>query len=270
MKKFKDFFDNCLFNKVLDNPSVSVKLDDHTLFLRFDSQDVLLQASYSGIANPWISSLCFLIEGRPIKTLINFNLQNWQDHFKEDLFFADVFDSQQDIFIHKPLELLKAALHVYLGKDHLYSISDPLVCRCFGVRESDITEHLKKEKNPTLNTLADSTKAGMGCRSCVSQLNRWMALEDLANSKRFFKDKSLADWIIEIDLQLSCFAKASDWGMEVSSFKNSQVVITYQKEVSQKEEEIVGKDLQDFLASSVDPDLVFFLKSSRHFSKAEG
>lgn len=270
MTRFKQLFIEKAYNSAVDFPSVSVTYHQHTLSLRFNGKDVLLYAGYTGEANPWLSSLCYLIEGKPLHELLKFSWKNWEEAFKDDPSFWDFRQEEGEKFFLPALELLKAALDLYRGREYLYQEASPLVCRCFGIRESDILEHLRSEENPTLETLAGASKAGMGCRSCVPQLKRWLVIHDSSKEKRYYKNKPVADWLLEIDAMVSRFPKASEWKMEVESFKGKQVVISFDKNVSQREEEATLKELQDFLGASVDEDLAFFLRRSRHFSKASG
>jgi hypothetical protein len=237
--------------------------------LRFDSKDICLLAGYIGPAHPWLSALCFLSEGKSLGELMLLSLKDFTQAFRDDQDFWDLFQEESETFFFTPLELLHAALDVFRGREYLYRQSSPIVCRCFGVRESDIVEHLTKEALPTLLTLAELSKAGMGCRSCVPQLKRWLVIEEARKSHRFYKERPIAEWLLDIDNKLSRFPKSSDWKMELSSFKGNQVIISFDKEVTQREEEQTGKELQDFLGASIDSDLGFFLRRCLHFSKAE-
>ncbi len=270
MKKFNEFFENNSYLRSLDNPSVEVFNSTHKLQLRFDSKDILYQATYEGPENPWMSSLCFLIENKTLNDLREFSLENWKNYFKDDQSFWDFYQEMGEYLVFWPQELLRTALDIYRGKNYLYQNSSPLVCRCFGVCEEDILEHLHKEETPTLETLGQSSNAGMGCRSCVPQLKRWFLSSGQQKKERFFKEKSIADWITEIDYLLSCFPKSLDWRMEIESFNNGVVIISFEKESSQSEEEIIGKELQRFLGAALDSDLSFFLRRARHLSKARG
>lgn len=270
MTKFKELLTSRAFNSPIEFPSVSVALKKHTLEISFDSKDIVKNAGYSGDVNPWLSSLCYLIKGKSLADISQMGWQVWDSVFKDDQLYWDLKEEEQDSFFHDALELLKASLDVFRGREYLYQESSPLVCRCFGIRESDILEHLQKEKTPTLDTLAGVSKAGMGCRSCVPQLKRWLVLHDAKKHTHHYKDRAVSEWLLEIDYMLSCFPKAEEWKMEVMSFKNQQVMISFDKEVSQKEEEATAKELQDFLRASLDEGLTFFLRRARHFSKANG
>lgn len=270
MIKFKELISERSFNHPIEFPSVTASFEGRTLSLRFDSKDIIVNAGYSGSVNPWFASLCFLILNKSLSEVLALNWQSWEDNFRDDQLFWDLRQEQQDHFINAPLELLKAAVDIFRGREYLYQDVSPLVCRCFGVREADVLEHLQQEARPTLETLASATKAGMGCRSCVPQLKRWLLLGDEKKRGHHFKARPIVDWLVQIDYQLKRFPHAQDWKMELQGMKDGRVSISFDKTVSQKEEEAMGRELQDFLGRAVDLDLAFFLRAARHFSKARG
>ena len=272
MIKFKDFFEGQTYHRELDDASVELthKKSGHTLFIKFDSKDVILRVTYTGKNNPWLTSMCALLTGKTLNQALQFNWKSWEEAFQNDQAFWDYKHEMIEDFFHLPLELLHGALDVFRGREYLYQETGPLICRCFGIRESDILEHLQKNETPTLESLSGETKAGMGCRTCVPQLKRWVALHDQKNHKHYFKDKAVSEWMLEIDYMLSCFPESQDWKMELMGMKDRQVQISFDKKVSQREEEEVAKRLQDFLGAALDPELAFFLRAARHFSKAKG
>lgn len=272
MIKFKDFFESNSFHQELDEASVTLthKVSGHTLFIKFDSKDVILKMSYQGKTNPWLGSMCSLLIGKTLNQAIAFNDKSWEEAFREDQAFWDYQQEVAEDFLNRPLELLHGTLDVFRGREYLYQETSALICRCFGIRESDILEHLQKNETPTLESLSGETKAGMGCRTCVPQLKRWVALHDQKNHKHYYKDKAISEWLLEIDYMLSCFPESQDWNMELMGMKGKQVQISFDKKVSQREEEEVAKRLQGFLGAALDPELAFFLRAARHFSKAKG
>lgn len=234
----------------------------HTLALRFDQQDRVVDAAYLGKADPWLSSMCQLVLGKSLPQVTHLDLSIWDQAFQQDQTYWDLkLEIQDDVFI-PPLELLKAAIDIYKGREYLYQEASPLICRCFGVREADVLNHMHQEKEPSLESLSKQTKAGMGCRSCVPQLKRWLKVTPDKAGPHFFKEKSRAEWILDIDEALRDFPEARFWQMEVLSFKRNQVIIGYQYDVSQQGLEEVSTKLQRYLASVVDSDLGFFLKRS--------
>jgi bacterioferritin-associated ferredoxin len=270
MTKFRDLLTNKAFNSQIEFPSVSVALKNHTLEISFDSKDVVKNAGYTGDVNPWLSSICYLIKDKPLSSISQLSWKVWDNVFKDEQLYWDLKQDEEVLFFNESLELLKASLDVFRGREYLYQETSPLVCRCFGIRESDILEHLQSEKMPTLDTLAGVSKAGMGCRSCVPQLKRWLVLHETKKHTHHYKDRAVSEWLLEIDYMISCFPKAQEYKMEVQSFKNQQVMISFEKEVTQLEEEKTAKELQDFLRAALDDGLTFFLRRARHFSKAKG
>lgn len=270
MTKFKDLLSSQSFNRSIEFPSVSVTHKKHTLELKFDSKDVLVSCGYTGSPDPWLSSLCLLITDKSLTELLVMSMETWDKYFQNDELYWEFKTEESEKLLFAPLEMLHAALDIFRGREYLYQEASPLVCRCFGVRENDILDHLQKEAVPTLETLATASKAGMGCRSCVPQLKRWLVLKDADSSSRHFKNIPFADWLIRIDEKLASFPAASDWKFEVQKIKGQQVFISYDKEVSQREEEAMGLEIQRFLGSAVDSDLGFFIKRLRHFSNARG
>ncbi len=260
MTKFKDFTSGTNVS-VMENPSaqVTLKATRHTLYLRFNTKDVLEKASYTGSIDPWLSSLCSLSIGKTLNELTHLNWKNWDEAFASDQTYWDLKTEKADGVFFSALELLKTGLDVYRGQESLYKEPAALICRCFGVRENDVLDYIRGAEDPTPEGLATATKAGMGCRSCVPQLTKWLQVHKPKTQNHFYKEKPRAHWLLEIDYMLSCFPEAGDWKMEVQSFQGNSVAIKFDKAVSQKEEEEVGERLQDFLGTSLDADLGFFL-----------
>ena len=256
----------------MEDASVSATLNEteQTLYLRFDSKDVIVAASFEGKSTPWLTSLCFLLPGKNLAQALDLSWSDWEDAFKDDQSFWDIKEEASGDFLQPHLELLRAALDIFRGRDYLYHRMSPLVCRCFGVRESDLVDYLKKTDLPTLEGMGIETKAGMGCRSCVSQLKRWVTLPETKDQKHYYKERPISEWLLDIDERLSDFKGAQDWKMEIASFKKNVVLINYDKEVSQREEEQMALKVQTYFSGLVDSDLTFFLRRARHLSNADG
>lgn len=265
MTKFKELFHSRAHYRQLASPSVTAELaNGQKLEIRFDSKDIIVEAAYQGKVDPWLGSLCDILPGLSLHHASQIQHRNFEDRFEEDDTYWEFRGESEAQIFFPAFEILKLALDLYRGKDYLYAPSSQLLCRCFGVREDDVLNFLKSEKEPDLEKLSAATKAGMGCRSCVPQLKRWLAIHSPAQ-KRQFKNRSYADWLLQIDELLTHFPLSKEWKMEVESVKGSQVIIKYDKDVSQKEEEVVSGKLQGFLASGTDPDFGFFLRRVRQF-----
>jgi len=269
MSGFKEIFQQGLFKDPLEKPSASVSSASlrHTLSLRFDAKDTIAQTSYSGANDPWLGALCSLIQGMSLNEASDLKWAHLEKAFGEDQSFWDYKAEEEEHVFMEAFELLKATVDTYRGRDYLYSDQSPLICRCFGVRESDVLEFLQTGEEVTLEALGGKSKAGMGCRSCVPQLKRWLLIHQPPSKEHFYKDRSRAEWLLEIDYMLTCFPDSEDLKMDVDSFKGSQVVISYDKDLSQAQLEMESKRLQDFLGTSVDDGLGFFLRRRRSLQR---
>lgn len=242
--------------------TVDVSLEGTTLFLKIDSRDRIVSASYQGEADIWMSSLCELLQEMTLTEARLVDLHHWDLVWKEDQFFWDMKLEAEDRVFSAPLELLHAAIDVYRGREDLYREESALICRCFGVRENDVLEFLRTSEDTSLEALSKATKAGMGCRSCVPQLRQWLMIPK-EERNRFYKSRPVADWVEMIDNAFSRFPEAEAWKMNVESMKGNVVLISYDRDCSQKEEEEMSKRVQGFFSSAVDVDLAFFLRRSR-------
>jgi bacterioferritin-associated ferredoxin len=269
MKRFREIFSNGSYHGPLEESSSTVTLEDgHSLHLLFNSKDFIVKARYEGKIDPWWGSLCYLLEGSTLEEALHFSWKDWEESFAQDQLFWDLRQEQLTNFFFYPLEALRSALDLYRGKEYLYRPSSSLICRCFGVREKDVLDCLRSEENLTLEVLAEKTKAGMGCRSCTPQISRWLAISQTPSHKRFHKERSLAEWALDIDSALNRFPHKYEWKLEVESLKGNQVIISFDREAQQDEEERLSIELQRFLGVEVDGDFGFFLRRARHFSKA--
>jgi bacterioferritin-associated ferredoxin len=266
MIKFKDAGLGTHYG-ALEFPSaqVTLKSSSHTLYLKFDSKDILIKASYSGPEDLWLGSLCLLVPGKHLGELLNLRLNFWDETFRHDQTYWDIKGEGAEKVIFPALELMSAALDVYRGRDYLYRETSGLICRCFGITEKDVLDYVRSTDDPNPEGLGKATKAGLGCRSCVSQISKWLSIITPKGKPRFYKERSHADWLLEIDQKLTEFPEGSDWKMEVKNIKGPQVIIEFDKKVSQIDEEVMTQKLQSFL-SGLDSDLSFFLIRARQRS----
>lgn len=99
MKKFNEFFEHQIYQREIETPSAEVQHSVYTLQLRFDSKDILYQAFYQGPQNPWMSSLCYLIQGKTLSELNKFSIENWKASFKDDQSFWDFYQEEEEQFV---------------------------------------------------------------------------------------------------------------------------------------------------------------------------
>lgn len=261
MLKFKEL-NLKYFNNKIEAPSVSLNYNKTMLQLRFDSKDRLTEVGLEGFSNIWLSAICNWALNKTVSDLKSLSWKELDHFYKADQHYWDTKQEKMNNLFFPEKEHFLAAVSLFLGKEAQYKPQSSLVCRCFDVRENDILTYLKTSSQPTLEELGTNFKAGMGCRSCIDQLRRW--LPSKSQNSKTFKNRSYSDWVIEIDYLLSCFPKASDWKMELKSFRHNQVIIEFNADVKQSEEEEVVQELQSFMGAGLDPELSFFLVRSRH------
>lgn len=262
MTGFKSHLSASRHHKRMDDATVDVTCNGTTLYLKIDSKDRIVSASYEGDSDVWMSSLCELLQDMTLTEARLVDLRHWELIWKDDQFFWDMKLEAEDKIFSVPLELLHAAIDLYRGREDLYHEESALICRCFGVREKDVLDFLRTSEDTSLEALSKATRAGMGCRSCVPQLRQWLMIPK-EERNRFYKSKPVADWIEMIDNALSRFPEAAAWKMNVESMKGDVVILSYDRECTQKEEEEMGRKVQGFFSSAVDGDLGFFLRRSR-------
>jgi hypothetical protein len=250
MISFKQLLSANAHNYPLTSPSVSVGcLSGHTLHLLIDKKEYILEASFDGPFDPWLCALCFMITNKHIHEAGELTLKDWESTLGSEQLFWDLWADREEMVWFRPLEMLRASIDKFQGKEHLYTESSPLICRCFGLMEEDIIPGIK-------------SRAGMGCRTCLPQLERLLSEKEsnVTHKRRYFKEISHADWLIIADEKLQSFSFKEEWGMEIGGFKGSGIVVEYKNKVSQKEEEEMASKLQAYLGGAVDSGLSFFLR----------
>ena len=241
------------FTKALLAPTVVVEGYGFKLSLRFDKKENLLEARYQGEENVWFTSLCYFIEGRNFLDLKKINKNSLREVFGSDQDFLECFEDLNSKIMHPSFELLHLALDTYKGQLRTYKDHSKVVCRCSGATEEDIVAVI--HESTSLNELSLKSKAGLGCRSCIKQLEKYFARQ----KNRRFKDKTNATWIEELQNHLALFPES---GIEIQSFHNGLVTLSYPKKLSQREEEELTLKLQDHF-EGFDSDLSVLLAFSQ-------
>lgn len=105
--------------------------------------------------------LANLLERRPISEISTI-VSQWKSSHK---------DSFEDQFINLPEYLLEQAISDYSGTNQSLETlssrnSGRLICRCFGVSESQIKEVINKSNEAGILDVADKLRATIGCGTC--------------------------------------------------------------------------------------------------------
>lgn len=245
MRSFNDLLTHHPHHRALPSATVTLEAPNGTsLSLQIDRSERITAAAYQGPSGPWLEALCELVTDVPASTAQLLLPEDFLKRFQSEPVFCDLWTETEGGLWFLPVELLRAALDSFRGREALYEASSPLVCRCFAVREDQILSGVK-------------TRAGMGCRSCRPELQRLLNLKN--PKRRLFKGLSHADWLLLADEKLQSFHAAADWRMEIAGFRGNGIVVRFKKQVSQREEEEMVRELQGFLAPALDSDLGVFL-----------
>ncbi len=241
------------FRKPLLAPTVVSRGFGFEFFLRFDKKENLLEARYKGPDNIWFNTLCYLIEGQNFLDLKKFNKRSMQESFRDDPVFLECYsDFEQKIF-HPSFELLNFALDTYKGQLRSYSELSKTVCRCSGTTEEDILSVIHEAES--LNDLSIKSGAGLGCRSCVKQLEKFFSRQKV----RRYKELTNAEWVIKAQELLD---KSDFHEFEIKSFKNGMLILESSQKLDQRSEEEMTLKLQDYF-EVLDPDISVLLDFSQ-------
>lgn len=241
------------FRKPLIAPTVSSKGFGFELFLRFDKLENLREARYSGPENIWFTTLCYLLEGQNYLELKKMNKESFKSLLQDDPLFLECFEDLEQKVFHPSFELLNLALDTYKGQLRTYSEKSKIVCRCSGTTEDDILAFIHEAE--FLNDLAVKSGAGLGCRSCVKQLEKFFSRQKV----RRFKELPNADWVVKAQdlLESSNFKE-----LEIKSFKNGMLILSSGHKLDQRSEEELTVKLQDYF-EVLDPDVSVLLDFSQ-------
>lgn len=241
------------FRKPLLAPTIVSRGFGHELALRFDKKENLIEARYSGENNVWFNTLCYFLEGKNYLELKNINKNSLKEFFRTDTVFLECFEDFEQKVFHPSFELLTLALDTYKGQLRSYSEHSRIVCRCSGTTEEDILNLIHEAES--LNDLSMKSSAGLGCRSCIKQLEKYFT----RNEVRRYKEFTNADWILKAQALLE---KSSYQDLEIKTFKNGVLVLSNKRSVDQLGEERLTLELQNYF-ETLDPDLSVLLDSSQ-------
>ena len=167
---------------------------------------------------PFLNTLCLLAKG---KKLIEAKKISWPDFFNKD----PELKSGKLPFFNRPVILLGQLIDQYenLAVQDLCPLNEEdLVCRCFGVSESEVRRVLSDKKFTDLRAIIDETCAGGGCGSCTPQLKDLLS-EDKDQHFSFYCDTGKLpriDGMTPVEIILKSHDLLSSWkDLEKESFE---------------------------------------------------
>ncbi|MBT3982651.1 MAG: (2Fe-2S)-binding protein [Bacteriovoracaceae bacterium] len=124
-----------------------------------------------------------------------------------------------------PLHLLKAGLNEYVGVES-ENFDKDIVCRCFGVSASEISDSIKAYDITKVTSLTEKLSAGALCGSCVPDLIE-MIIEQFGDQlkSQFFPEKvSPAEIVLGAERVFSHFEHGTR-KIEILGVKNKTILL---------------------------------------------
>ena len=109
--------------------------------------------------------------------IYNINAIGWEEFdqfFQDDQDYINYRENPKRPLITTSLQLFYQALRKFEGNIPPLAQVSPLVCRCFGVFQQDIIDHIHAHPNCDLKTLTGDILAGGGCTRCMDDLDEYI------------------------------------------------------------------------------------------------
>lgn len=227
---------------------ITVTQGDSTLTLQLDDHQRVL-AAHSLSEDAVLLWLCRWLPGR--------NVREAQEIAGEELLLA-----------HPQWGLQEARLVDVLLKDVLYrthrkvEISGVIICRCRNVTRETIREAIATDPLMLREDLTKMCKAGSGCGSCISDLDKMLA-DARPKSKRWY-DQPHSHWVLLVQESLERWHSRNTQypAMAVKSFQEGVVRVQVQGVLSADQEWDLVQGLSDYWAEGFPAPLSVFLDFS--------
>jgi len=128
---------------------------------------------------PYFSALCQIIEKKTVEVAKGISFEDVEVFFQHDTDFQRKMVDKEFPLLFIPSLIFNKVLDNYTGRGPAVSSlskQDPasLVCRCFGVYESEIISLLKENSEFGLCEITEHLQAGGGCTSCIEDLEEFI------------------------------------------------------------------------------------------------
>lgn len=216
--------------------SYQLSLDNWVkIYLDIDNKDRINQFAYEyqGIKGliPYFSALSLMTKGLTLIEASELSNEDYYDFFEEDEVFINLMESGYIPLIELPLILLKEAINQYTGEEIFEnSKTQELVCRCFGVYESDIKSLIENERSFELIDVMKKTCVGGGCGSCMGDVeaiyhNARLAFPQIQKPGSLTENSgklTTAQWVMKFDEEINKFKiqnGLAELDVEIMKFK---------------------------------------------------
>ena len=227
---------------------ITVTQGNSSLTLQFDDHQRVLSA-HSLSEDPVVAWLCHWLPGRDLR--------------------AAQEEAAEELLTSKPhYGLMEARLIDALLKDALYlthrkvEVSGVIVCRCRQVTRESIREAIAQNPEQSREDLTLSCKAGSGCGSCISDLEK--LLMDARPKNKRWHDKPNSHWVLLLQESLERWQQrnAGYPDLSVKGFQEGVVRVHVEGSLSADQEWDLINSLSDYWAEGFPAALSLFLDFS--------
>ncbi len=153
----------------------------------------------------------------------------------------------------------ESGIKEFLQSHSFQEVSDPLICRCFQVKESTIKNWIKLNPAATFEDLKDDLNAGSECGSCKNDIRQMMTPQKSNLKTRRFKDMTNAEWLVKIqevlDFHWKSYEVLSLFNLKVNSFAEGIVMIDLTPKPGGDQEWELSELINGLIRQDLDPDL---------------
>lgn len=239
------------------------------VYLDVDQKDKIKNFSYEseGMRGfiPYFSALSLMAPGLTLIEASELSNDDFYDFFEGDDLFSELMESGHIPLLQLPLILLRDSILQYTGEENILNPkSEELVCRCFGVYESDIKKLIETERSFELVDVIKKTHASAGCGSCKADVEAiyhearfthpTMISLNTAISGTKVGDLTTAQWVVKIDKAINDFKGQNglqELDLELVKFKFPEVRLKIHHKPETLDPDKLKEKLEYFLAQSL-------------------
>lgn len=240
-----------------------------TVFLDINQKDKIQNFSYEakGMRGfiPYFSALSLLVQDLTITEAMELSHDDFYDFFDGDDLFHELLSTGHIPLIQLPLILLRDAIFQFTGEENILEPrAFELICRCFGVYESDLKKLIAGERSFELVDVMKKTGASAGCGSCKGDV------EEIYHEVRFthpamislntptptgkIGDLTTAQWVMKLDKAIENFKVENglpELDLEIIKFKYPELRVKIHRVPVKMDPDKLKEKLQYFLSQSV-------------------
>ncbi|MFZ4714186.1 MAG: (2Fe-2S)-binding protein [Bacteriovoracaceae bacterium] len=189
---------------------------------------------------PYLSALGEIVRGMSLEIARTLSSEDFKSYFEKDTEYQNLEAEGATPWCNLAIVILSKLIEDYEGTfvtttAHMKGQKeDDLLCRCFGIYQSELKNLLIENRHFEIQDLTAKTKAGAGCRSCIVDIDElyFLVREDYPLRKQVnevkvassykIQDRTTAQWVLELDKGLKSFLQMNGLEMnmlEIEKFK---------------------------------------------------